>query len=169
MRDEDVYLYHLSHFHSHFNERCGAGIRYLGDHYLICEKICRKKSFDRAYVEKIIKDEGLLEFEEYVNSLCEKLFGIERINLYDFEEFLLGGVHGSIDNKVKREVQKSGRGKYILKRLFPPVKEMAISYVCLEKLPVLLPFCWIIRLFAVAFNKKRRNIAKSELKSSEKQ
>ena len=119
-------------------------------------------------MEKILEAEGLLEFEEHINSLCEKLFGNERINLYDFEDFLLGGVHGSIDNKVKREVQKSGRGKYILKRLFPPVEEMAISYGCLEKLPFLLPFCWIIRLFAVGFNKKRRNIAKSELKSSEK-
>jgi hypothetical protein len=166
LTDEDVYLFHLAHFNSHFNERSGAGIRYLADHYFLKKELCSKSTFNREYVEDVLKQENLFEFEKRIDSITDNLFDapIEDIKMDDLYDFLANGVHGSVENKVKMNVAKEGKTKFFLKRAFPPYSDMCIYFSVLKKAPFLLPFCWIARFFIVLFDKKRRTVAKSEIR-----
>ncbi len=166
LTDEDVYLFHLAHFNSHLNERSGAGIRYLADHYLLKKFICSKPNFNRKYVEGVLINENISEFEQRINSITDNLFDAptEEIRIDDLYDFLANGVHGSVENKVKMNVSKDGKFKFFIKRAFPPYNDMCIYFSILKKMPFLLPFCWIARFFIVLFDKKRRTTAKTEIR-----
>lgn len=166
LTDEDVYLFHLAHFNSHLNERSGAGIRYLADHYLLKKFICSKPTFNRKYVEGVLINENISEFEQRINSITDNLFDAptEEIRIDDLYDFLANGVHGSVENKVKMNVSKDGKFKFFIKRAFPPYNDMCIYFSILKKIPFLLPFCWIARFFIVLFDKKRRTTAKTEIR-----
>ncbi|MBE6648285.1 MAG: hypothetical protein E7614_02050 [Ruminococcaceae bacterium] len=162
MSDEDLYLFHVAHFFAHFKERNGAGIRYLADHYVLKQKLTSSCGFDRVYVENVLKQEKMLDFEKYADECVEALFLKEKPDLEKLKPFLENGVHGTLENNMKLGVEKSGKFRFILKLAFPSLPIMQLSYEILRKYPFLLPFCYIHRVFAIAFNKKRRNIAKRD-------
>ncbi len=168
MRDEDVYLYHLAHLRSHLEERSGAGIRYLADHYLIKEKLLKKDDDTNRYIKKILEEENLVDFEKEIDAVTYDLFSspVDEVDFNALEAFLLYGIHGSLENKANLGVKKEGRVVFTLKRIFPPYTKMAEYYYSLKKFPILLPFYYVHRFFSILVNKSRRNAAKSEMRSA---
>lgn len=167
MTDEDFYCYNLAHLEKHFNG-AGAGIRSLMDIYLIRREFCSKPDFDRAKVDKILKLTGLTEFEKHILYIAENFVNgtMENVKEQELDFIFRSGVHGSDLAKAKRTVEKKGKVKYFLSRVFPDVEHMSYNYPVLRKHPVFLPFCWIARIFSSIFNKNKRNKALNQYKEA---
>ena len=163
MTDEDIYLYHVAHLFSHLRERGGAGIRYLSDHYVLKKNLFEKDGFNRKYVEKILIEENLFEFEKYLDECSNNLFEAEKINIALLDEFIKNGIHGTLDNKIKLSLEKTNAFSYTIKRVFLPLNQMSTLYSVLLKYPFLLPVYWVHRFFVIVLNNEKRKNAKAEL------
>ena len=134
----------------------------------------RRKFFDEINDEKLKKSldaEGLFDFYTLLLRLVDYWFGEKSEN--DSEEIVkaayyiaTGGTYGSHENRVSYGVREKGKLGYIISRVFPPYKHMKLRYPVLRKLPILLPFMYIVRFVASAFNgrnaKELRGIKKHE-------
>lgn len=59
---------------------------------------------------------------------------------------LQSGVYGTEEHRVlAQSAQAESKGKHLLLRFCPPLKEMRYHFPILQRLPVLLPFCWVGR------------------------
>lgn len=59
---------------------------------------------------------------------------------------LQSGVYGTEEHRVlAQSAQAESKGKHLLLRFCPPLKEMRYHFPVLQRLPVLLPFCWVGR------------------------
>ena len=103
---------------------------------------------------------GIYQFAIKISNLSEICFSGKSSD--EFSDILLdyifcGGVYGSLENKVavKKTERKSGIG-YVLNRLFLPYNAMKNIFPVLKKIPVLLPFCWVIRFFKMLFGGKMK-------------
>ncbi len=174
MTDEDVYLYHLAHFHSHAKERSGAGIRYIADHYILKKNLCSKDGFDREYVNSVLRGEKsrgeeeyfleLSQFEKLVDNLANNLFEKDKVDIEPLRDFLIYGIHGSVKNKIRLSLEKGSKCKFLFKNVFLPFDLMCAKYKILKKIPLLLPFCWIARVIGLLINKNTRKQIKVGLK-----
>ena len=159
MTNEDFYVYILSHTAHHF-ETAGTGIKTIVDHYYLKNKL--KPQCDQQILEKALYDIGLNQFNEKIEALCDFWFeegeGNELIKeMSDF--IILSGVFGNEANDylsavAQGRVEEDAKS-YFLKRLFPPLKNMAYRYTALKKAPFLLPVFWGIRIIASVFDKSR--------------
>lgn len=167
MTDEDFYCYNLAHIEKHFNG-AGAGIRSLMDIYLIRREFCSKPNFDRAKVEDVLKLTELTGFEKHILSIAENFVNgtIDNVKEQELDFIFHSGVHGSDLAKAKRTVEKKGKLKYFLSRVFPDIEQMSYNYPVLRKYPVFLPFCWIARIFSSIFNKNKRKKALRQYKQA---
>ena len=77
------------------------------------------------------------------------------LNESDLEIFA-NGVYGHVENVWEKKSRKQGKGKYLFSRLFPSLSVMRTGYPILAKLPVLLPFCWIARMFRGMFRRRKQ-------------
>lgn len=165
---EDEYIYFLIHAYKHF-QGAGGGVRTIADFYLFRKKYA--ESMDRTYIENELRKaesaaarkgeapESLSRFEQKLSDISGRWFGKKVIvNEEDFALFT-DGVYGKIENLWEHELQKKGRAKYLFGRLFPSYAVMKTGYPVLAKLPFLLPFCWIARLFRGLF-RRRKQIAR---------
>ena len=92
---------------------------------------------------------ALSEFEEKNRTLALNLFGDHEAisDNRDMLEYIVhSGAYGNIENSIRNRLKKYGAGrrgkiKYLLSRLFPPVKSMKSSYPRLcEYYPALIIF-----------------------------
>lgn len=149
MTNEDFYLYNLAHFHKHYHNG-GAGFRFFADLYLLSHNL----SFDRKYVENVVRELNLTDFEQKMCEISESWFGDtpRAIDEATFEFILTSGVYGTLEHSVQNMVQ-SGRG--LFRYIFLPFKEMKARFSFLKYLPFLLPFCWIYRFFRAFFSREK--------------
>ena len=78
-----------------------------------------------------------------------------RLNESDLEIFI-NGVYGHVENVWEKKSRKQGKGKYLFSRLFPSLSVMKTGYPILVKLPFLLPFCWLARMFRGMFRRRKQ-------------
>ena len=151
LNDEMFYFYHLAHMAKHLKNG-GCGVRYFIDLWLLNHK----KEFDQEKRNRLISQSGLSEFAKQSEELSEKWFSNKQFELPEYEEFIIqGGIYGSLEQGVAIWKKKAkGRFFYYAERFFLPYSKMKHLYPILRKLPVLLPFYWIFRLFS----KKKRAI-----------
>ncbi|MBR1676728.1 MAG: nucleotidyltransferase family protein, partial [Clostridia bacterium] len=153
---EDFYISILGHSAYHFAHGGGVGIRHVIDVYLY------KKTykFDDEYLERELEKCGLTKFRKQFEKLADYLFAdgegdefTEKLADYVLDSSVLGNedkkqasdiVSNNSDSKIK-----SAKLKTLLKLIFPPFKTMKGYYPILKTLPILLPFCYVARLFAV--------------------
>ena len=110
---------------------------------------------------ELLEKAGIYRFAAEISKLAEICFSDKPKD--EFSDTILsyifsGGMYGTFQNKmtVMKSKDKS-TVKYLLQRLFMPYKSMVILYPILNKLPILLPFCWVARFFKMLFggNSKR--------------
>lgn len=67
--------------------------------------------------------------------------------LKQVQDYILqSGVYGTEEHRVlAQSAQAESKGKHLLLRFCPPLKEMRYHFPVLQRLPVLLPFCWVGR------------------------
>ena len=146
----------LAHLAKHV-DHYGCGIRPFIDVYLYHRKM--PANFDLKKARAILKDIGLLNFEQRVCSLTKAWFDTGVLTDADIKltDFILGaGIYGN--QRIKRGLQagktgdgRKGRLKLMLHHLFPPIRIMRPMYPCLLKCPLLLPVAWIARCFKLIF------------------
>ena len=171
--DEDFYVYTVVHEYKHFNSG-GTGLRSLIDRFVYIKS--KGNILDWKYIEKELNKLGIYEFEQKTRKLCLTVFSdCDSNNLYNDEMellkyYLYSGTYGNlsniVNNRIKRfknETGKTSKLKYILNRIFPPMKVYKIYFPFFYKHKVLLPIGWAYRLFRGLFT--RQNIIKCEIKA----
>ena len=153
------FLYMLTHIAKHIHG-AGAGVRM----YLDVAAFIRHfgDSLDWNWIMGELKQLKLYDFACTVLSATEKWFGVpcpasfRRISdkvLAEFTEYTLeAGVFGHhnrenavVSLKNAEHESRASRIRFLLRRLFPPVKTIARRYTYLQKCPWLLPVAWIHR------------------------
>ncbi|MBE6828160.1 MAG: hypothetical protein E7514_06050 [Ruminococcaceae bacterium] len=150
MSESDLYIYTLAHLCEHYTN-AEACFRPLTDIYLMNKKLSDRLDFD--YINEELGKLDLTEFAENIRKLGYCIYeGAEKDKtLLMMENFIILGPpmkNASEANKADRS--KSGR---ILTSLFPSLRHMKKHYTILEKMPFLLPFMWLARIFTRLFKK----------------
>lgn len=148
MSVEDEYIYNIIHLVEHF-QNGGVGIRFVMDVYIYN----RMENLDWNYVETELRQLGLWEFLGKISRLAQMWFGTE-VSYTEEEKTVLdkmatyiisNGTFGTARNQAAVSVAKKGKNQFLLRTLFPNLKNMQSMFPWLEKWPILLPYSWLLR------------------------
>ncbi len=155
LTNEFFITYIVSHMANHFLNG-GCGLRALIDLWIIKNKM--NLNFENA--SELLNRAGTYKFAKEMMNVSAYIFGerehddvIEKLLLY----IVKGGIYGLFDNAVVVSRARESTFKYTLRRLFPPARNISTRYPILKKAPILLPFCWIIRIITAIFTERSRN------------
>ncbi len=150
---EDFYVFLVSHAYKHYQSK-GTGLRALFDVYVYLRAY--REHWDAEAVRSQLRALGIAEFESLLRSTAEKLCATPaespRTLLTGQEAALLAdmldaGAYGTVEKQVKRELEASpSKGKYWLRRLFPPLSYYREQYPFFYRHKLLLPFCFLYRV-----------------------
>lgn len=163
MRWEDFYLFLLTHAAKHYYYR-GTGIRSVIDVYLFLREY--GSELDEEYLDSRITIDELRFFRKRIEALAEVWFGADTADSRDVEEMAFyivnGATYGTKNgyqvSYIRAKVHEGrslscARVSLFLRMAFLPRCEMVPMYPSLEKIPILLPFCWVHRWFRILFRK----------------
>lgn len=154
------FLFHLlAHMSYHFSAG-GCGVRPFMDIYLYRRAV----EADREELSALLSEASLTKFADGAFRLSEVWFSDAPADdlCRDMESFLFGGgVYGTKQQSMAvNRAKKGGRVAFVFRRLFPPLRTLALRYPTLKKCPFLLPFFWVWRWLETLFGKeaRRRNL-----------
>lgn len=162
--DEDFFIHVFCHMYKHFAYG-GCGLRQFMDVYLIK----KKWTLDYEYIKGEFKKLGLYDFYETSNRLNAFLFdGAEYDDaLLEISEYIFNnGTFGKIENVMANDFQDETvdsesknvvlwKMKYFSRRWGLSYSGMKRQFPILGKLPFLLPFFYVFKLFRAVFTKGR--------------
>ncbi len=149
MSPEDFYIYHFVHLHIDY--MCGSlGLRRIADTWLL-----QKQTVNMEQVKAVLEKFGIWPFHQHMVKLCRATMG--EISMDEDSEFLLKhafmhGLYGSINSHRAARIAKAGeynwfgKTKSVFVTVFPPYKRMKAQFPVLEKWPMLMPWCWFMRI-----------------------
>lgn len=176
--DEDELIYLFCHFAKHYRDG-GIGIKHLTDIWVYCKG---KPQLNKAYLRAELKKLGLAAFYENIMMTCAVWFdGAAPTEMTDFLSCVIfdSGAYGRGEmQRISWAVRISGnsasgkqaRFRWKLERIFPPYWKMCMKYPTLKKMPVLLPFFWVVRWICVLLfrpNNVRKQMKRAEEMSPE--
>lgn len=166
LTDEFLIFHIVAHMAYHFLFG-GCGVRPFIDLYLLRQNL----QIDERKLNALLDKAGLCKFYECLICLCDVwLNGYEHTNITQKMQdyILLGGVYGSLENRVALQQQKkSGRISYLFSRVFLPYNKLKDYYPILKKYPVLTPVMEIRRWGRIIFCGRLKMSARElELNSS---
>ncbi len=150
--DEDFFVFMAAHLAKHYFLG-GTGLRSLADIWLFLRK---KPDLNMNYVFGELKKIRLDEFIKIIIDVNKVLFDgkVPDETQKSVINYILGsGTYGTMENRSAENVKNQSKLKYLLERLFPDRKFMAINYPLVSKCVLLLPFFWAIRLVSTFFKK----------------
>lgn len=159
IKDEMLYFYHIAHMAKHF-ENGGCGVRPFVDLWLLEKDGCYRTPETCA----LLKEGGLLAFADYAEKLCEVWFSQKEHDEVTslMEKYILeGGSFGSDKTRIMA-AELNGGGNYVISRLFVPYDFLKKQYPVIEKHKFLTPIFELVRLFSLAFG-KRKNFRKKRI------
>lgn len=165
LTDEDFYLYTVAHASRHHSSG-GIGLRFLADHYLMQRAWLDTGKIDPQTLYKRLNAMGLTAFHELCTRCANSIFTNDEMSgdCAELADFFSGGTFGSLKNSVEKKMKEKGRLAYLRDRIFIPFDQMVSIYPFLKKLPILLPFCWLHKVFGVLFTPRKLSHFKNELK-----
>ncbi|MDD2958468.1 MAG: nucleotidyltransferase family protein [Lachnospiraceae bacterium] len=162
---DDYYIFMLTHFAKHYFGG-GSGIRSIMDIHVFLDR--HKIDLHQNYLKQELEQLDLSEFKETAEHLAECWFGdadqtekTEEMASYVISSGVYGTSKQAIKNKIKKAETKAnsvwkGKVSYFFSRIFLPYKTMCFLFPVLKKLPILLPFCWLMRLILAVIQKRKR-------------
>lgn len=146
---EDEYIYNIIHLVEHF-QNGGVGIRFLMDVYIYH----RMEEMNWAYIQKEFETLGLWDFYQNISRLATVWFDPKSsdisekdVTLQEMEKYIImNGTFGTQKNQAAVSVSKEGKLAFLLKTVFPNLKNMQSMFPWLKKWPILLPISWVIRI-----------------------
>ncbi len=155
---EDFYIFMIVHFAKHYLY-AGAGIRNIIDIYLYNKKY--DNDLNKQYIKNELKELELEEFEQDILNLIDSIFNDNRINKKTEEminTIFTSGIYGNNEQIISLGLKEyKSRKNYLFHRIFPTVKIMKKKFPILNKIIILLPFCWLYRLIEEVI-KRPKNI-----------
>ena len=108
-------------------------------------------SLNWEYINEQIELLGMKRFEQENRELALRLFRGEPIDHNEMLDYMLeAGVHGNIGNLVDNGIHKQGgKTKYIMSRLFIPMKAVEKGFPFFYRHKVLLPLLPFYRLWVL--------------------
>lgn len=162
MSNEDFYVFMICHIAKHMKFG-GIGIRAILDVWVYLRHY---KELDFDYINGIMEKCSLSEFHRNVLELCGYWFdgkeGSDKTKALS-EYVAMSGWNGTFEQHISgdmAEMAGSTDSKLIAKlklyysSVFWNREMMSVKYPVLDKLPILLPFCWIHRALNALVNKK---------------
>lgn len=160
MSTEDFYLYIFVHFTKHYRIT-GIGIKHLVDLWVYANA---HPEMNWAYLDSALKKLRLQKFHTNVQNTIRVWFEEDTdTEITDLITNVIfhSGQYGSADRAVVNRALQNGKDSafklklyWYFKGLFLPYSTMKKKYRILEKLPILLPFMWIVRFFDILFHRK---------------
>lgn len=164
---DEHFVYLLYHAFKHFIGS-GFGLKQLSDIYMYIKKYKNNINYSNALL--LLEQIGIKSFADNCFFAIMKTFDFNDCELFsciDFDyvcyddflkDLLDAGVFGkSTEDRlhsasvVHNTVASDGK-KNILKTLFPSYLYMKVRYKVLEKIPILLPVFWIVRIVSYLFD-----------------
>jgi len=160
-RQEDFYIYMIAHEYKHYR-LSGTGLRSLLDTYVFLKRA--GASMDWDYVRREVRENGTETFEKQNRELAMKVFASGEPELTEEEEelltaFAVSGSHGTHYQRVRNDIRKNGRLKYLMGRLFLPMDEVRAFFPAFYRHKALLAFLPLYRLL------RKGNRTKAEIKA----
>ena len=172
---EDTYVYHIAHMSKHF-EAGGHGVRGIADQWVLMQ--AWDAQMDHAYVAAQLRELGMIDFEQSLRALavavvgkdaCGRVLGgnasgmsgeLWQMLAYMLESGTYGTLQNQVTNRLRQEAELDlGRGprmRYVLHRVFPPLKKLQLGYPALKRHPWLLPAVYAYRIVVRPFVNGRR-------------
>lgn len=160
MSEEDFYIFAFVHFTKHYRIS-GIGITHLIDMWIYSNA---HPEINWTYVEKELEIMHLSQFHANVKKTIAVWFeNAEETDITDLITNVIfnSGRYGSAEMAIINRALQNGNNTVakmkvsrFLGNVFPPHATMAKKYAVLNKVPILLPFMWIIRIFEIIFNRK---------------
>lgn len=157
MTHEDFYLFMLCHIAKHM-KNAGIGIKSILDVWVYLTKYKDQLNWNK--LNKSLENCHLIEFEQNIRKLSDMWFNQVKYDdrvIHELAEFIsCSGWNGTKKMKqVHAAYREAGEAKSILYaklkrytiKIFRPLDFMSEEYKILKKIPFLLPFCWMIRVF----------------------
>ncbi len=162
---EDEYLFMLVHAYKHYFY-AGCGVRTITDFILFRNKYLSQMDADvlekkLAFADELSQERGasgneIRQFERTMLTVAEEWFGGEEAIFGDAGLYMLSsGVYGRYERVVQYSINEYGKFRYLMRKVFPSYNFMIQRNPSLKKVPFLLPFYWIGRLFSIVFSKKK--------------
>lgn len=142
----------------------GCGLRALTDIWVMEHKM----GYSYLDARELLEEGGILKFARKMTELTHTCFDGAPSDAFSkplLEYILTGGSYGTAKQKIAVKNRKGGTVGYAFGRLFLPYGTMKQIYPVLERLPVLLPFCWMYRLISKIFTGRGRR-AVGEIKTA---
>ena len=145
----EFFLYHvLAHASYHFTGG-GCGIRPFIDLFLLKKRL----PYDADKLSAMLSEAGIKKFAEEAEKLSEVWFGDGEHDgvTQAMEKFVLsGGVYGnSVNHAAVKQVEKKGKLRHILSRIWMPYESLVFRYPNLKGKRFLQPFYEIKRWFSL--------------------
>ncbi|MGN1139216.1 MAG: nucleotidyltransferase family protein [Ruminococcus sp.] len=164
--DEDFFIHVFCHLYKHFTFG-GCGLRQFMDIFVLTKKL----NLDYDYINKELEKLKLTDFFETVKKVNSVVFKGEKPDgdMLDICDYIFSnGTFGIYRITAMNEFGAQDKNilawkiSYFANRWGLSYSRMKENYKVLEKVPVLLPFCWIHKAFRVLFF--RRDVLKSQIK-----
>lgn len=165
---EDHFLYVFVHFAKHYRGG-GIGLRHLSD-IVICLRNGGIKNWQ--YVEQQLQRVQMLEFYKNVRAAIDEWLGdgpLSEKSAFILRQIWTSGVYGTPEAHRTADAERATTGSLkmakanrIQKLLFPSRLDMALQYPVLKKVPVLLPFFWVVRFVRVALFRPGQAVSRSK-------
>lgn len=146
---EDFYLYLIAHIYKHYYWK-GIGLRSLLDLYVFLNRY--RDSLNWDYLHQELEKMQLEEFERRSRDLAERVFRRGDTLLLSPEEekllnvFAESGMYGTWEGNIRSHVEREGRTRYLLERIFLPLPDVQRFYPFFYQHKVLLPLLPLYRL-----------------------
>lgn len=162
MSDNDQMIYLFTHFAKHYRDS-GIGIRHLVDLYVFRKA---KPELDEEYIKTELKKLQLYEFYCNILDTIDYLFydreATEKAKL--ITDFIFkSGIYGNKEFHVVSQAikhskatgsAKTAKFKHLFDIVFLSYPYMKRLYPILQKLPILLPIMWVVRIFRTIIFKR---------------
>ena len=154
------FAYVLAHAVKHLEEG-GTGIRSIMDLWVCTHS---DMGIDAALSLEMLVPSEKSHIALNMLALSEVWFGnrLPDEDTEKLERYIFGsGTYGTVENSAKNRIERAGgRSAYLLRLIFPTFERMREHYPVLKKAPVLLPWCWLVRLVTKPFINRRQNAEK---------
>lgn len=153
------FAYILAHAVKHLEEG-GTGIRTIMDLWVCTHS---EMGIDAERSLELLLPSGKEDKARGLLGLSRVWFGGEAHTdaTRKLEQYILGsGTYGTMENSAVNGIERHGRAGYALRLIFPTYAHMRQHYPVLKKAPVLLPWCWLVRLVTKPFINRRQNADK---------
>lgn len=150
--DEDFFVFMAAHLAKHYFLG-GTGLRSLADIWLFSRK---KPGLDMDYIFAELKKIRLDEFIKVIIGVNGVLFDGKAPDETQKSviSYILGsGTYGTAENRCAEQVKNRSKLRFLLGRLFPDRRFMAINYPAVDKCVLLLPLFWAVRLVSIFIKK----------------